>query len=220
MLKYNPENRVKDIIKNQILDLPELQHQLSKNAISYLRERVFLGQCQPYTQRTSSGRLTSMQIQTICKLNILCYQESYYHRGLINAATKNNKPIDVIALHDYIYAQLTLIVANPRSEISNDSQALLRGLKLSRRAQIALLNQRNGLSEILQREQQLQLAQLGTLILPPALLTILREPVHFVDTTATALGRLAEVVLRQGIKCQVSTTTNSFISELLASCVH
>ena len=214
MLHYNPEDRVQKLLEGQLLSLPQTPPPLPAKALLFLRERAFLGQRQPYQQRTNSGRLTAEQIAALKGIGINCFPKGHYHRGIVNAATRNGKPLDLRALHNYICARLTLIRAHPHNQLSVDSQALLRGLELCVKAQIALLSQRNGLSEVLQREQQLQLAQLGTLLLPTTLISTLREPVHFVDTTATAIGRLAEVVLRQGeSQCQPSHKTNSSTCE-------
>lgn len=207
MLKYNPEVRVQRILHGQALSLPPPQKSLGVAAIPFLRERAFLGQPQPYNQRTSSGRLSTQQIEDVRSLGIVCYETTYYHRGLVNAATKTGESLKLQQLHTYVANKLALIRAHPSTELSSDVQALLRGLELCVRGQIALMHQANGLLQALQREQQLQLAQLGCLLLPPTLISILQEPVHFVDTTSVAIGRLGEVVLHLGESSCLELTT-------------
>jgi len=139
MLRYNPEARVQEILRGKALSLPESNYVLGPKAVPFLLERAFLGQPQNLSARTPSGRLSTKQVQDLEALGITCNKYTYYHRGAINAATKNGQPLDARALYEYLRALISLACAIPQSELARDCQALLRGLELCTRAQMALL---------------------------------------------------------------------------------
>ena len=209
MLKYNPTARIQKILNNKLPTLPP-SPTLGVRAVDWLLERAILGHPMPFNARTKNGKLSAHQVTTVRSLGIKVHHGQFYHQGLINAATKTEKPLDTVRIYTHVLKNLIFVSSAPDSELAADTQALLMGLDLCYRAQLSLLNESNGIVSLLAKEHQLQMAQLGCLVLPQTLLTQLREPVHFVDTTAKAFGRFAEVVLRTGkLPCSSPKNTHT-----------
>ena len=194
MLKYDPVARVLDLMQGQqVPDIPV--HLRKEDLLPMVSRSAYLGDSQPYGKRTRSGRLSRSQIETLGKLGITASSGDYVEKGLVTALTKNG-PLDLEGIHRHVTAQLALARALPTSEQAQDLQELLDGVKLSRQAIAATINLQNeNLLRNLRREQAVQYAQLGTLVLPPGLVSRMREPISFVDNTAQRLGRLVELML-------------------------
>lgn len=197
MLKYNPEDRIRNILTGRILSTLTASRQPDKSDFPYLFELVFLGRSRFFGSKTPSGKLNYSQQQALACLGIKPHKFAYYYQGLVNAATLH-EPLDIVSIYQYFRTQIALIAIHPDSHLAKDVQALQRGLELCFTAQVSLAEESSTLIKTLQQEQKLQLAQLGCIFLPPTLISKLREPVHFVDTTCVALGKLAQTILLTG----------------------
>ena len=199
MLKYNPVGRIQDILQStaettgQLPAVPALSNR--EQAIKFLTRQVFLGQPQPFGKRSQGGCLQAHHVQDLSKIGIVEKIGRFYHKGLVTVATRGSR-IDVERVHAHVRAQTAHALAQPESELARDIQALLQGLALCTRAELAAAHSPSLLLALLRKEHGVQLSQLGTLMLPRGFISTLREPIHFVDTTGQKLGRLVELMCR------------------------
>jgi len=197
LLKYNPEDRVRTILKRastpleELPEVPPLAHK--DNAIAFLHQLVFLGQPQVAGEITNSGRLSDNHVQALGAIGITERTGRYFHRGMVTASTKVGA-VDLVTVHRYINLRLAEATACPEGELARDISALTHGIELCMRGEIAAAYSPSVLLDIIRKEHDLQLSQLGTLVLPQSFISTLTEPVYFVDTTAKRLGRLVQLL--------------------------
>ena len=179
--------------EKKILIAQKKNNRLNCNkTIKLLEKQIFLGQRQLFGKKNINMCLQAEQASKFITIGIQGNIGHHYHKGLMTAATKKN-PIDVFKIHKHIQKKIMEIRTSPNSELAQDAQALLQGLQFCRQAQIATIHKPN-LLKLLYKEHNIQLSQLGMLVLPAGFISTLREPVLFVDTIGKKLGRLVELL--------------------------
>ena len=197
MLRHNSEERLLQITGTQTNSFAfETNTSKKITNIPFLTEIAFLGCAQSFGQATASGRLSLKQIAAIQRLGIKVKPNTTYQYGIVNAETLSGHPIDIESLHQYIEARTAFIINNPQAPIAKETQLLMKGLQLCHNAKAALVNDRSDLPRLVLQEERIQLAQLGTTLLPQDTLRLMREPVHFVDTACVSLGRLIQNLIQ------------------------
>ena len=196
MLKYNPVKSVGDILainSSRYSNLPTAPKLLDSNrTFILLKKQTYLGQPQPYGKQTRSGYLSPAQIKTLATLGINERPGTYYHRGLVTTQTHDG-PIDIGTIHQYLRTQVQQVLSAPEAELADDVRTLMNGINLCSQAEMIAALDASIILQLLRKEHNIQLAQLGTLLLPVNFTGSLKEPVQFVETTAIKLGRLMEL---------------------------
>lgn len=196
MLKYNPVSRVRDILQKESIRLPEPPAPSSrKESLPWMLSKAYLGEKQQYGRTTESGRLNRRQALSLSALGIQATAGAHYHRGLVTARTMTGT-VDILEIHNHFLKQLKIIEDFPNGDISNDVQQLLKGLRLCASAEVIAASKSNHLMVRLWKEHNIQLSQLGMLLLPIRFMRKLKEPVQFAEITAQRIGLLTELIIR------------------------
>ena len=178
-----PQDKFEKILTIPINKLP------NDKTIKLLTKQVFLGQLQLFGKKNQS--LQKKQASDLNTIGICGKIGRHYHKGLLTVATRK-EPIDILKIYKHIHTKITHLHICPDSSFSEDTQALLQGLNFCRQAQISIY--KPSLLKLLYREHNVQLSQLGALMLPKKFFNNLLEPVLFVDSTGKKLGRLTELL--------------------------
>ena len=204
MLKYKPVDRIREILClpqdkfEKILIIP-INKLPNDKTIRLLTKQVFLGQLQLFGKKNQS--LQKKQASDLNAIGIRGKIGRHYHKGLLTVATRK-EPIDILKIYKHIHAKIAHLHVCPDSSFSEDTQALLQGLDFCRQAQISTIH-KPSLLKLLYKEHNVQLSQLGALMLPKKFFNNLLEPVLFVDSTGKKLGRLTELLYyRQNNQCK------------------
>jgi hypothetical protein len=197
LLKYDPVERVLSLLQGHT-NLPALPTTFDKKAhLPWSTTCVFLGDAQSYGYHTESGKLNTQQVRDLKTLEIDAQVGTHYHRGLVTTATRTGEALDIKEIYKHLTHQIAEVRLFPDGPLAADAQRLRRGINLCARGLLWYARRTPGSAPLrrLRKEQELQYAQLGTLILPINFISQLQEPVRFVDTTAVRLGSLVELSL-------------------------
>ena len=188
-----------------------LQRQKQKKAIwkinlpdqEALRERVLLGEPQPYYSRTNSGLLTPAKLKQLSAVNIKP-TSAYYHKGLVTVATKT------IGLN----FNLTKIDSFIKLSKVEDIEELAQEIEILQ--QLVLTSNKFSTSELL-KERNKRLNQIAVHCLHPKVLKEMASTKTFMKNTGPKIG-LYKVSLNESQRLQIdSRLKNSVISTITSS---
>lgn len=188
MLKYNPVGRAKALLP-EIKNIPPLKL-ASKQQKETVRINMLLGLQQPYDQLTKSGRLTKAMRRDLASLGI--YPKSTnYHKGLITVASREY--ISVARVLSHINEKISKVELCADQNLAKDVHLLLDGIRICKTGEAIAARSISKNLENIRKEHCIQLAQLGTLMLPVQFIAKLKEPVLFSESTAITIGRWIEL---------------------------